>query len=423
MSLLQRHADYTSFYQVSADWQKWRQQALLDFQKSGLPNRQNEDWRYFSVRDLDKTDYVPALQTSQTGAALPTDQMPVGFYNLIFVDGFLQSPTWQDESIEIQPLLQSEIIFERFQSEKEKIKVTASDAFEKLNLAYARQGLAIKIKAGQKPAKALNLVFHSTQIQSACYPRVYIVLEPGAKLVLCENYFSSQEQTYFNNSVLEILLENTAELEYCRVQQEGLKAIHIGRTNIFLKKFSALQALSFSVGAQAARHNLDVFLTEPACHAQVNGVYLADGSQVVDNHTNVDFVVGDCHATQLYKGILSGSSRGVFNGRVHIRHGSQKASSQQLNKNLLLSQQAEADSKPQLEIYADDVQATHGSTVGQLSEEEIFYCLSRGISRQQAVQMLSLGFAQDMLDRVKDKKVQSWLETLLHQAYGRMKVL
>ena len=210
-------------------------------------------------------------------------------------------------------------------------------------------------------------------------------------------------------------------MNYIRIQEQGPAAIHIGRSRIYLEESSHLEAFSYATGASVCRHNLEVHCVGEQAFAQVNGLTLGSGSQHHDNRTLIDHAVGHCTTTQHYKSILDGQSRAVFNGQVLIREDAQKASSEQLNNNLVLSAQAEADTKPELMIYADDVKASHGSTVGQLNSDELFYFLSRAIPREKALEMLSLGFVQDLIDRLSNEQVRSWLSAQLLAAYQKMK--
>ncbi len=198
-------------------------------------------------------------------------------------------------------------------------------------------------------------------------------------------------------------------------QNESKQAYHISRTQIFLEEFANLHSYSHQSGAILGRNNLDVYHIGKNSTSVVDGTYLCSKNQVIDNHTKIDHVVGDCQSSQLYKGIIQDQARAVFNGQVVIRHGSQKASSEQLNKNLLLSSEAEVDSKPELAIYADDVKATHGSTIGQLNEEEIFYFESRAISRAKAIQLLSKGFIFEVAIKFAHPTILKWLQKNLEQ--------
>src|SRR6185312_6262701 len=270
----------------------------------------------------------------------------------------------------------------QFQAARQQTGIIRQDSFEALNSAYAFSGVIVRAKKNQAADKPLQILFLQTQASVAVYPKIFVISETGSKLTLLETYAGilasiNGAEKSFTNSVTEVIVEPNARLDYLRVQSEALSDVNIGTTRIYLKEFSHLQSLSYTTGAALSRHNLDIHCLGLQATAHVDGLYLVSGSQHTDHHTWIDHVVGQCQTTQTYKGILDQSSRAVFNGKVVIHKDAQKASSEQVNHNLLLSQEAEADSKPELQIYADDVKATHGSTVGQLNAEELFYMLSR----------------------------------------------
>jgi Fe-S cluster assembly protein SufD len=222
--------------------------------------------------------------------------------------------------------------------------------------------------------KVVNFVFYSSLEGGPAVmvnPRITLRIEKKSSLKFVESYFGQKDARYFVNSQVQIEVQESAKLIAVRVQGESLRAVNVGRTTFTLGAAAHLHSLVFSTGAMLSRHNLEMELKAPEVFAIVDGVYLAKGSQHVDNSTLIDHQIGACNTSQHYKGILADTSRGVFNGKVLIRHGALKANSEQLNNNLLLSREAEADSKPQLEVYADDVKAGHGSTVGQLDREEL----------------------------------------------------
>jgi Fe-S cluster assembly protein SufD len=292
---------------------------------------------------------------------------------------------------------------------------------EALNSAFAQSGIVIEIPTEIALNKPLQ-VLYVQGTEKAAYPKTLVKVGARSQLSLIETYTSyGEDQKSLTSSVTEIVVEPSAKLEYTRVQSEGSLATHIGCTRLFLEKGSSAECLSYATGAALNRHNFDVYCIGQESSAQVNGLTLGSGEQHHDNHTLIDHMVGHCTTAQLYKSILDGKSRAVFNGRVQIRENAQKASSEQLNNNLLLTSQAEADSKPELGIYADDVKATHGSTVGQLNADEVFYFMSRAIPREKAVEMLSLGFVNDLIDRVSNESIRVWLSEHLAQAYRQMK--
>lgn len=418
-------------------WSQIRTNGKNYFLAKGLPTRNDEAWKYTSVSTLKDASFE--FQTTHTPtknlALLADAWLQQDFTQVVFVDGVFNPKLSTDENskeleiLELQEVLSSKeksAFLSQFQAARKKAKTIRQDSFEALNSAHAFSGIVIRAKKNQAAKKPVQILFLQTQTSQAVYPKTFVIAENGSKLALLETYAGvlasvNGTEKSFTSSVTEVIVEPNARLDYTRVQSEALSDINIGTTRIFLQEFSHLQSLSYTTGAALSRHNLDIHCIGSQATAQVNGLYLVSGSQHSDHHTWIDHGVGGCQTTQTYKGIIDQSARAVFNGKVVIHKDAQKASSEQVNHNLLLSQQAEADSKPELQIYADDVKATHGSTVGQLNAEELFYMLSRAIPRDQAVEMLSLGFVNDLVEKVENEKVRSFLRTHLRQAYFRTK--
>jgi Fe-S cluster assembly protein SufD len=418
-------------------WNQIRANGKNYFLAKGLPTRNDEAWKYTSVSTLKEAsfEFHTKNKPAKNLALLAKTWLNKDFEQIVFVDGVLNSElsTYKTskalEILEFQEVLSSKeksSFLSQFQAARKKTGTIRQDSFEALNSAHAFSGIVIRAKKNQAAARPVQILFLQTQSRNAVYPKIFVIAENGSKLTLLETYAGvlasvNGTEKSLTNSVTEVIVEPNARLDYFRVQSEALSDVNIGTTRIFLQEFSHLQSLSYTTGAALSRHNLDIHCIGQQATAHADGLYLVSGTQHTDHHTWIDHVVGHCQTTQTYKGILDQSSRAVFNGQVVIHKDAQKASSEQVNHNLLLSQQAEADSKPELQIYADDVKATHGSTVGQLNAEELFYMLSRAIPRDQAVEMLSLGFVNDLVEKVENEKVKSFLREHLRQAYFRAK--
>jgi Fe-S cluster assembly protein SufD len=249
---------------------------------------------------------------------------------------------------------------------------------------------------------------------------IFIELQSRSQLTVFEEYCGQEGARYFVNSMTQIQLAANSHLSYSRLVQDSLTAYNIGQTRAYLEASSSLNSLVLAMGSLISRHNLETYLLGEGASAKINGAYAVDKDQHVDNHTLIDHVVGNCQTSQAYKGILNGHSRAVFNGEVHIRHGALKASSEQINNNLLLSNNAEADSKPELKIYADDVKATHGSTVGALNPDEIFYLQSRAIPKAEAIKILSLGFLTDVIYQFNNEVLEDYLIKVMSEYYNKI---
>ena len=386
-----------------------------------LPTRQEEDWKYVSLKWLESWNFKPALKASVDVLPLSDD-----FDEIIVADGFLHSEIPAGYQVEVirhdeKPSDQFQSWFNEIQNLKERVGA-AKDLFEDLNHVRFQEGLFLDIKANTSATKPLVIRWVNTSAPGTRYPRLWVRVGSRAKLVLAEVFESSSNVEALAIPVADVEVGESAKLEFSRVVRGSLDNAQVGRTRFFQKANSTLESLSVAFGARLVRHNLDVYLCEEGANSRLQGLAFTGGAQVVDHHTRVDHVVGNCLTTQLYKAVLAGSSRAVFNGQVVIRHNAQKANSDQLNQNLLLSSQAEVDSKPQLEIWADDVKATHGSTIGQMNEEEVFYFLSRAIPRPQAESMIRRGFTQDLLLQVSHPQVRNWLLTLQNEADQRLLV-
>jgi Fe-S cluster assembly protein SufD len=428
MNLQNAFQKFNQTQKAFGPWGSVRQNGFNYFAKHGLPNKLDEAWKYTSLKSLPETllepqDYkalkVPKHLKKDLKAYLNPE-----FFHLVFLNGALVtdlSDLKDLKKIKVVGLeeIEQTSVFQSIKRARKQVGSVRQDSMEALNSAFAHSGVVIEVPADTSLGKPLQVLYFQDS-NKATYPKTLVKLGRGSNLSLVESFVGS-EQKSVTNSVSEFMVQENAKLTYLRVQEEGLETTHVGCSRFFLDKNANLESLTYATGAALNRHNLDVYLLGEYASAQVNGLTLGFGKQHHDNHTLIDHVVGNCTTTQLYKSILDGESRAVFNGKVSIRPDAQKASSEQLNQNLLLTSKAEADSKPELTIYADDVKATHGSTVGQLNAEELFYFLSRAIPREKAVEMLSLGFVNELIDRVSDKKIHTWLHERLLKAYQKLK--
>lgn len=409
MNLFSQYDKFNSAAPASGALATLRQAGFDYVSHKGLPTRKDEDWHYTSVRSIAETEYllgsladVKAVSNKESFA----NYLNPEFTNLVFVNGKLNE--------NLSDALPANVSF----GESQVFADTFLDAFDALNGAYAQQVYELQIKAEENVAKPLHLVFVSVATGGAImnHPRLKVVVGARANASVLESYYGFGGR-YLVNSFCEIEVKESAKLIYARVQCDDLAADNIGRTQVSLQKFAQFESLAFAAGALLSRHSLDVQLKGAGADAQVLGVYATKGQQHVDNTTLIDHQIGECNTNQLYKGILDETSKAVFCGKVLIRKDAQKANSAQLNNNLLLDSRAEADSKPCLEIYADDVKAAHGSTVGQLDADEIFYMQSRAIQKDQAILMLSYGFLTEVIFKLSDVKVQKWLSKHLQTAF------
>ncbi|MBX3041287.1 MAG: SufD family Fe-S cluster assembly protein, partial [Bdellovibrionaceae bacterium] len=348
--------------------QDLRVKAMNYAKETGLPTRKNEDWKYTSVKELGEASFqAAALQAIHPGhdtLKMLGNDLAADCYRVVFINGMLDKTlsTLEDlpETVE-------------WSASPEKTLSSADPQFENsfqaLNVAYSSQGLWIKIAKETSLPKPIQIHFHTTsegQGSLMVHPRVKIQVGQRSVVRILESYSSQGQETakHLTNASTEIEMEEAVRVLHVRLQDEDLASFHIGETTYLTKKACELTSLVISSGAHLFRHHLRLPLDESGVKAKVLGLSVSTGSQHVDNTTDIDHRVGACDTEQIYKSLLDGESRAVFNGRIYIRPQAQKANSSQLNNNLLMSSKAEADSQPQLMIEADDVKAAHGSTVG-----------------------------------------------------------
>jgi Fe-S cluster assembly protein SufD len=421
----QTHASSFAKYGASPDV---RQKAMTYFAEHGLPTRRQEDWKYTSVKALGETSFVPAngelLPLSAETATLIRENLNPRFINLVFHNGVFR-PELSADLATVPGLSMS--LLNSSQNSGGATAATAlfSDSFEALNMMFHTGHHHLVIAPETSIARTVHLAFFTSGLDAAptmVHPRFTVTIGAGSSVRILESYHSDEKQKNFVNPSATINVGASAKVVLVRLQAEGPQTTHLGRTVFNLGPFANLHSLVFSTGAELSRHDLNATLKAEGISAVLDGVYLVKGQQHVDNTTLIDHQVGGCNSSQHYKGILADQSRAVFNGKVVISKGAQKANSQQLNNNLLLSRQAEADSKPQLEVYVDDVKASHGSTVGQLNREELFYLESRAISPQVAIPMLSFGYASELIYKVEESELQEWLNLQLRRAFAGLTI-
>jgi Fe-S cluster assembly protein SufD len=285
-------------------------------------------------------------------------------------------------------------------------------AFVALNTAFFDNVTYIHIPRGQVVGEPIQIAYDSSSAVS--HPRTLIVVGPDAHCTIVETY--SGAGAYFTNAVTEIVAGSGSVIDHYKVQLESPSAFHVGVMFASLGRSANFSATSISLGGALVRNEVSAVLSE-GTDATLNGLYLVNGSQHVDNHTSIDHAKPHGASHELYKGILDGQASAVFNGRIIVRKDAQKTDSKQTNKNLVLSDEAVIDTKPELQIFADDVRCTHGATIGQLDAESLFYLQSRGIGKQDARSLLTYAFAQDIVDRIKVQSLKDSLERILFEKF------
>jgi Fe-S cluster assembly protein SufD len=264
-------------------------------------------------------------------------------------------------------------------------------------------------------AEPIQLVFLTTPSAepAVAHPRTLILAGINSQAAIIETFAALEDGVYFTNGVTEIVLGEGAVLDHTKVQRESKNAFHIATQQVHQARASNITSHSIALGGGLVRNDVNVVLDAEGCECTLNGLYLANGRQHIDNHTRIDHARPHCASHELYKGILDGKAHGVFNGKIYVHQDAQKTDAKQTNKTLLLSEDAVINSKPQLEIYADDVKCTHGATIGQLDEEAVFYLRSRGVGQEEARSLLTYAFANDIISRIKVEPIRAGLEQAL----------
>ncbi|MBA2354104.1 MAG: Fe-S cluster assembly protein SufD, partial [Acidobacteria bacterium] len=261
-------------------------------------------------------------------------------------------------------------------------------------------------------AEPIHVLYYSTG-HGASYPRTLVVAGVHSQVSLVESFAGAAGAAYVTNSLTEVLGGEGSHVDHYKVNRESLRAHHIASTHIQLSRAAVFSTLNVSLGGLLTRNDINATLAGEGIECTVNGLYLSDGDRLVDTHTAIDHAMPHCHSYEIYKGVLNDRSRGVFNGKIFVREDAQKTDAKQTNQVLLLSDDATIDTKPQLEIYADDVKCTHGATVGQLSAESLFYLRARGIGESDARALLIHAFAEDIVERIRIDGVRRALEQVL----------
>src|SRR5687767_963601 len=290
------------------------------------------------------------------------------------------------------------------------------NGFTALNAALFVSGAFLLIPRGVEVTIPIHLLFVSEKANGhtpASFPRVQILAEENSSVTIVESYAGKTEGRYLTDAVIDVDVKPGARVNHYRIQRESVDAFHIATTKAITSRDSAYETTSINLGGLLARHDIEVTLDDEGSHCAVDGLYLIGADQHSDTHSLIDHRHPHGTSRQLYKGVLDGKSRAVFNGKVFVRHGAQQTDAQQTNKNLLLSEESHVDTKPQLEIFADDVKCAHGAAVGQLSEDELFYLESRGITPALARNLLTYGFAEEVIERIKVDSVRNDLNRFL----------
>jgi Fe-S cluster assembly protein SufD len=401
-----------------------RAAGMASFVEQGFPTLKHEDWRFTNVAPIAALPFQPAREVMVNGAESKTldeavfSKLPGN--RLVFVNGFFSAklsrllPVSGGVKIEnlSAALLKGSALIERHLG---KYAQTGNNTFAALNQAFFSDGAFIHVPAGVAVEEPVQFIYISSAKQSgeAIHPRNLIIAEANSRLTVIESYISTGNAAYLTNAVTEIVAGDNAFLEHVKLQDEAGHAFHIATIQGEFGRASNVTVHSFALGAKLSRTNIRAKLAGEGLECILNGLYVTKDEQLADHHMIVEHAQPHCASHEYFNGILDDKSKGVFHGRILVQQIAQKTDAKQTNKNLLLSDNASADTKPQLEIYADDVKCTHGATIGQLNEESIFYLRTRGIGPETARRMLIHAFAGEIIERIKCEPAREELDKLV----------
>lgn len=394
--------------------------ALTDFSCSGLPGRHDEEWKYTNVDALLKQSFTP-YNTELTAALPKASDLPVAHHIVIHngrISGAEQLAKTLPAGVIVLPLATALTTHPELLKPYLGSILHQEHGFHFLNTAMINCGVLIYIPAGVCIDEPIALTHVQDQMNQAVHLRHLIIAQDDSQATVIEDYQGLENTSYLTNTVTEVFLGTKARLTHCKIQRESKLAYHLGHVSVKQGAHSEFANHSLSLGGKCVRSDLSLYLQEEKAHCVMNGIYAPTEGQHVDHHTTVYHLVPNCSSDQDYKGILTGRSRAVFNGKVIVAKDAQHTNAKQQNKNLLLSANAEVDTKPQLEIFADDVLCSHGATVGQLDEEALFYLATRGIDRVAASHYLIHAFARDNLRLIPHSKLADYMSNLLTQQLG-----
>lgn len=403
-----------------------RRRSLERFTTLGFPTTRDEEWRFTNIAPLTSTPFRPVL-IPEPHSITETDIATAAYagnaaHRLVFVNGHFAPELSNLGKVETGATVNNlatvikanALVVEQL---IESLPTTKPDPFAALNTAFVRDGAFISVPKGSIIEQPIHLLFIGSAASEATVSHLRNLISVGAnaQVTIIEEYVSiGGSYSTFTNPVTQIAAGQNATVNHYRIQHEQESGFHVGTFHATLERGSTVNSITFTLGSTIVRNNTNAVLAGPSAHCTMDGVYLANGTQLIDNHTTLDHAAPHCTSHELYKGVLNDRGRGVFSGRIIVRQDAQKTDSKQSNRNLLLSDTAIIDSKPQLEIFADDVKCTHGATIGQLEDDALFYLRARGIGLAQARAILTFAFAEEVVEHIAIPELCDYLETLLN---------
>ncbi len=421
MTDFQQQAILLAAQQQPVSWlQDFRARAANDWLAQTWPTRKTEHWKYTPLQGLQKT-LLPAFgQSTELDEAVNSDLIPLDAIRLVFINGvFSAENSTQAECVVrfSEANNEQQLLIEKYLG---KIVQGERHLFATLNNAWLGDGVLLHVPRAQHLEKPVYLVHVATGEEVAANQRLLIVLEENAQAEVIEHYITDNNASSgFVNALTEIQLADGADLHHYRLNMEAEHAQHIGAVHVDLQRNARLRGFALALGAKLMRIDYQMNHRGPGAELDLQGVYLPRNQQLVDYHTNICHWVPHCTSNEVFRGIVSDSAQAIFNGRIYIHKDAQKTLAELSNKNLLTSNKAEVNTKPELEIYADDVKCAHGATISQLNENARYYLRSRGLSRAEADVMLSFGFINELLEQIAQPAVHDYLQPRLARLFGR----
>jgi len=413
----------------SPPWLAERRRAAMDrFARVGFPTSKDDEWRFTPVGPIAQTEFTPAPPATVTREALApflfghAEWPLLVFVNGRFSTGLSNIPPLPGGAV-VGSLADAIARNPALEAHLGRHAPVETSAFAALNTAFLREGAFVHVPARVDLGAPVHVVFVTTADAegTVAYPRNLFMVEREARASVVESYVTlAPGAAYFTNAVTEVVSGENAWTEHTRLQRESESAYHVGLTHVEQQRDSHYRSFTLAMGGAIARHNLHVRLNAPGIETLMYGLYLTRGQQLVDNHTAIYHDHPNCNSWEVYKGVLDGRSRAVFNGKVFVKPEAQKTDAKQTNRNLILSDGARVDTKPQLEIFADDVRCTHGATIGRLDEVAVFYARSRGIPAAEARRLLTYAFAAEVVSEVALEPVRAELDRLVLERLGSL---
>lgn len=418
-------------------WVKERREAAAKrFAEVGFPTTRQEDWRFTNIAPIADATLVPAEGSFADAASLVESVHIPGALRLAIVNGQfaagLSDLSALPKGIRIAGLRDgARDGSDGLEQHLGTVFNIDAHPFAALNTSRLDDGVAIFVARGAVVETPIHIVVVTgSDLLSgasakeggrlvAAHPRVLVVAGPNSQVRIAQTFIGAPGTEYFNNAVAEVVVEAGAIVEYYTDQRESERAFHVANIQAHVSAKGVFASHAFSTGARIQRHDIGIALKGEGADCTMNGVYLADGDRLIDTHTSLDHATAHCTSHEIYKGILAGRAKAVFNGRIIVRLDAQKTDAKQTNRALLLSDGATINSNPQLEIFADDVKCTHGAAVGQLDEEAMFYLQARGLNRIAARDLLLHAFAGEVLEGLKIPALREQIETTFFAALGR----